>query len=171
MSIAFAMLSLLFLSAGLRAEQEVFPAMEATDLNKQSIRLPGGLAGELNLLLMAFERRQQADIDTWLGPLPALAGKHSQLAYYEIPVISRMNFVMRWVIDNGMRGGIPDKAQRARTITLYLDKKLFLAALDINSEQEIHALLVNRAGVVVWRSTGVASEEKLRSLEAFLDAQ
>ena len=153
------------------ADNPVFPSLEAADLNKQKIQLPGGLAGEVNVLLVAFQREQQADIDTWLPLLPTLVKKHSKLSYYEMPVISRSNFLMRWIIDNGMRGGIPDKQQRARTITLYLDKKPFLKTLEISSEDQIYVLLVNKSGEVLWRTEGLASQAKLESLEAYLDAR
>jgi hypothetical protein len=150
------------------ARNPVFPSLEATDLNKRKLQLPGGLAGEVNILLVAFQREQQDDINTWLPLLPALVKRNPKLAYYEIPVISRSNFLLRWVINNGMRGGIPDKEQRARTITLYLDKKPFLKALEISSEDQIYVLLVNKSGEVLWRTEGVVSQEKLESLRVFL---
>ncbi len=152
------------------ADNPVWPSLEGSDLNKRKIQLPGGLAGELNVLLVAFQREQQNDVDTWLPLLPALMKAHPKLAYYEIPVISRSNSLLSWIIDNGMRGGIPDKQQRARTITLYLDKKPFLKTLEISSEDRIYILVVNKNGKVLWRTEGVASQEKLESLEAFLNA-
>ena len=151
------------------AGNPVWPSLQASDLNKRKIELPGGLAGELNVLLVAFQREQQKDVDTWLPLLPALVKAHPKLAYYEIPVISRSNSLLRWIIDNGMRGGIPDKQQRARTITLYLDKKPFLETLEISSEDRIYVLVVNKSGKVLWRTEGVASQEKLESLAAFLN--
>lgn len=158
------------LTLGLAA-QPMFPTLEATNLNKQKVQFPGGLSGDLNLLLIAFQREQQAEIDTWLALLPAVVVRHPNFAYYELPVIDRPNFLLRWVIDTGMRGGIPDKQQRARTVTLYLDKKPFLATLQITSEATIHALLINRKGEIVWREQGRADTGKLESLEAFLRMQ
>ncbi|MEO5926651.1 MAG: hypothetical protein ABIR70_22745 [Bryobacteraceae bacterium] len=153
------------------SKSAVFPALEADNLNKQKLQLPGDLAGDLNLLLIGFQREQQTDIDTWLAPLPGVVIRHPNLAYYELPVIDRTNFMLRWVINTGMRGGIPDKQQRARTVTLYLDKKPFRAALQIESENTIHALLINKKGEVMWRAQGRADEGKLESLEAFLRMQ
>jgi hypothetical protein len=159
------------LASAMAASNPKFPSLTAADLNKQEVRLPGGLSGDWNLLLIAFQREQQKDIDTWLPVLPAVVQKHPNLAYYELPVISRMNFMMRWFVNTGMRNGIPDKQQRGRTITLYLDKKPFRDTLQIPSEDNIYALLVNKAGEVVWRTEGTVSEEKLRSLENFLNAR
>jgi len=145
-----------------------FPALEASNLNKQKMQFPQGLAGERNLVLLGFQREQQEDIDTWLAPLPALTKLHPDLAFYELPVIDRPNFLLRWIIDTGMRSGIPDKQQRARTITLYLDKKKFLKELQIESEKTIYALLIDKTGKVLWRAEGKADTSKLQSLEAFL---
>jgi hypothetical protein len=41
-----------------------FPALESETLEKQAIQLPQDFQGERNLLFIAFERKQQKDIDT-----------------------------------------------------------------------------------------------------------
>jgi hypothetical protein len=56
-------------------------------------------------------------------------------------------------------------------VTLYLDKKPFRAALQIDSEATIHALLINKKGEVVWRAQGRFDASKLEALEAFLRMQ
>lgn len=98
-----------------------FPVIEAESLRGRTVRLPADLRGERNLLLVAYEREQQADIDTWLAVLDTLAPRLPDFAYYELPTIGGGYKWMRAMIDGGMRQGIPDRAQRDRTITLYLD--------------------------------------------------
>jgi hypothetical protein len=159
------------LGVGLTAAEAKFPALESEDLNGRKRQLPGGLAGDWNVLLIGFQREQQKEIDTWLLALPALVTQHPRLAYYELPVIERSNPLLRWVIKNGMKSGIPDKQQRERTITLYLDKKAFRQDLQISSEDQIQVLVVNRAGEVGWRSEGLCTADKLQALEAFLDGR
>jgi hypothetical protein len=156
-------------ATSLTAADATFPTLEAADLNNGKKQLPRGLAGEWNALLIGFQREQQTEIDTWLPKFPPLVAKRPSLAYYELPVIERTNPLLRWVIQRGMRGGIPDKQQRDRTITLYLDKKAFRETLRIQSEDRICVLLVNRAGEVLWRTEGPATPDKVQSLEAFLD--
>jgi hypothetical protein len=152
----------------LAADKPTFPALQASNLNGQEMQLPSALAGDLNLVLIAFQRGQQKNVDTWLAHLPKIQQAHPKFAYYELPVISRLNAVTRWFIDNGMRSGIPDKAQRARTITLYIDKQPFRNALALPSEDRIYALLLNKQGEVVWRAEGDYTEESGRSLTDFL---
>ena len=116
--------------------------------------LPGDLEGEINLVLVAFQRWHQAWVDTWLPTAAKLAAAYPKFRYYEMPTIQRMNPLFRWSIDSGMRAGIADKQAHAVTITLYIDKAPFRAALDLPSEETIYALLIDRTGEVCWRAQG-----------------
>ncbi len=80
--------------------------------------------------------------------------------FYELPTIQRMSSVSQWFINEGMRAGIPNPKTRERTITLYIDKAAFKTALDIQDEQHITLLLVDRQGNVLWRQQGAYSPEK-----------
>ena len=130
--------------------------------------LPRDFAGQWNLVLIAFLREQQKDVDTWLKALPGVQKDHPRLAYYELPTIKKMSGMTRWFIDTGMRGGIPDPQQRARTITLYIDKEPFRRALALPSEDRVYGLLLNKSGEVVWRAEGLYDEAKGSSLREFL---
>ncbi|MEO8661923.1 MAG: hypothetical protein ABI693_25880 [Bryobacteraceae bacterium] len=151
--------------------QEVFPPLKAANLNGKDMAIPAEFEGDYNLVVIAFKRKQQANVDTWLKPMTKIAETHKSLRYYELPTIDKLNPVTRWFINNGMRSGIPDKAQRARTITLYIDKKPFKSGLKLPSEDTIHALLLDRAGLVVWRATGDYTEDYGKSLEQFLSGK
>lgn len=159
------------LSLAFAADQAVvFPTLTATNLAKQKVKLPQDFAGARNLLLIAFEREQQKDIDTWLPAAKALEASHPTFRYYELPAIGRYNPIMRWYLDASMRSGVSDNAARQRTIPLYRDKTAFRHALDIPGESAITALLVDKSGKVVWRSTGDFTEEKKANLIAELQA-
>lgn len=142
----------------------VFPEVEGSNLNGQKFRLPHDLEGRANIVLVAFQREQQADIDTWMPTLDSLVQGQSDLFYYELPTISRMNPVIRWFITRGMRGGIDDPEARHRTITLFIDKEPFREALNITHEDTIYILLVDPQGHVLWRTEGVYSDNKGREL-------
>ena len=158
----------LFLSATLLPAQNVFPPVKAANLSGKEMQMPGDFSGEYNLVLIAFERKQQTNVDTWLKPLVKLSEAHKGLRYYELPTIDKLNAMTRFFINTGMKSGIPDKAQRDRTITLYIDKKPFKDTLKITSEKTIYALLLDRKGDVVWRAEGDYTEDKGKELEQFL---
>jgi hypothetical protein len=147
-----------------------FPQASGSNLEGRAFQLPGDLEGELNLLLVAFQQWHQQWVDTWL-PLARLYAAHLPgLRTYELPVIQRLNLLARTWIDWSMRNGIQDAAVRSATITLYLDKESFRAALGIPNEVTIHILLVTRAGEVLWRSEGPYVAEKAAGLLAILQA-
>jgi hypothetical protein len=150
-----------------------FPTLTASNLEKRSFNLPTDFEGDNNLLLVAFEREQQKDVDTWLREMKRFENLNQGLGrlnfqYYELPTIERPMALTRWFIDSGMRRGIPDRNARERTITLYLDKKPFCEALLIDDQKTIYEFLVNRNGDVLWRSQGIFDEAKAASLSAAL---
>jgi hypothetical protein len=149
------------------APEGTFPKLIASNLEKQTLSLPEDFAGDPNLLLIAFQREQQANVDTWLRGMKrfeALPNFH----YYELPTIDRLNPIARWFINSGMRRGIPDSNARARTVTLYLDKVAFRKALNLPDEKQIYAVLVDSSGRVLWRAQGDFDESKAASLEKAL---
>jgi hypothetical protein len=145
-----------------------FPIVRADNLEKREFNLPAGFEGDRNLVLVAFEREQQKDVDTWLREMKRFEESDTGFRYYELPTIQRPNAFMRWFIDNGMRHGIPDRAARQRTITLYIEKKPFCDALRIADQKKIYALLVDREGKILWRSEGLFDEAKGASLRQAL---
>ena len=148
----------------------VFPQVNGNSLTKRKFTLPADFEGELNVVLIAFKRKQQEDVDSWTPHLRPLTADHPGLRVYELPVLPRTLTIMRGVIDGGMRGGIPDSAVRAATITLYISKGPFKRALAIQNEDSIEVVLVDRAGTIYWRTTGVFREAALLELERNLAA-
>ena len=136
-----------------------FPTVRGSNLEGKDFVLPGDFGGTLNLLFVAFQREQQAMVNTWLPFAKTLSERYLQVSYYELPTIERLNPLFQWFINRGMRSGIPDSTARATTITLYLDKPTFREALNIPHEDTIYVFLVNDTGQVVWRAAGVRTNE------------
>ena len=131
-----------------------FPKVEGRNLEGRAFHLPADFEGDVNVVLVAFKREQQADVDTWTPALKSLATGHPTMRVYELPTLGRRYRLIRSFIDGGMRGGIPDAAVRAATITLYIDKAPFERALGITSEDKIEVFLVDRTGRIHWRTRG-----------------
>lgn len=165
---SLAVLLTALLSAALVADSIRFPTVTSDNLEGKTFTLPQDFGGERNVLFIAFQRQQQAEVDTWVPFVKPLVARTPGTEYYEIPTIYRMIAPMRWMLNRGMRGGIDDLGARERTITLYLDKTPFKKALAIPDEKSIQVLIVDREGHVLWRTTGPFSEEKGASLEAAL---
>ena len=147
----------------------VFPSVSFDNLEGKTFNLPQDFKGDLNLVLVAFQREQQSDIETWFSVGDSLEKQYQQFAFYEIPTISRLNPVSRWFINTGMRAGINDEATRRRTITLYVDKQSFKDSLNIDSEDTIYPMLIIPTGDVLWRTRGVMSTDLKQDMLQFVE--
>jgi hypothetical protein len=148
----------------LRADGVHFPVVSGANLDRQEKVFPRDFEGELNLLFIPFLQEQQTVVNTWLPFAEKLESSTPGLVYYELPTIRSMPMVSRTFINEGMRAGIPDPKARQRTITLYIDLDEFMAATEIDGRNDVHTLLVNRNGDILWRTTGVYDEVKGEAL-------
>lgn len=147
-----------------------FPETSGKDLLRRSRNLPADFAGDLNIVLVAFQQWQQRQVDSWVPFLRTLENSMSSLRYYELPVIQQMNWLSETFINEGMRAGIPDPDTRERTITLYLDKTAFRQALGLDSEDTIHIVVTNRYGQVFGRLHGAFDPGKAAYLLELVQA-
>ena len=145
------------------------PTVTGNNLARKKMVFPDDFAGETNLVFIAFLRWHQDLIDSWVPFVEKLAQDYPTLQYYEFPTLPRRGFIYRTSLNEGMRAGIPNEATRARTITLYLDKRAFRRALDIDGEQKMWVYLFDKSGIVLWRTEGSFTAEKGEALSNVLD--
>lgn len=156
-------------NSALRPVPSGFPEVTGIDLEGKEVRLPSGLGGSPRIVVVAFEREQQADVDTWIRAAEPLLSARPGARLYEIPVIGSSSAPFRFWVNNGMRAGIPDEAARRRTVTVYTDRDGFFSTLGARRES-ITALLLDDSGRIAWRADGPADPGKVSSLGAAMDA-
>jgi hypothetical protein len=103
------------------------------------------------LLLCAYRRGAQADIDRWA----AFAARDlPQLAVFELPIIPAPVWrpLQGW-IDGGMRGGVP-RAQWSQVVTLYRDGAKARAFIGDAGGDRAQVVLLDAAGVVAFHDAG-----------------
>ena len=148
-----------------------FPTVKGSNLAGKEFTLPADFEGELNVVALAFQMWHQNEVNTWMPLFEQMEHQVPGLRAYELPVLRSMNRVSQWMIDQGMRGGIPDLATRSRTITLYTDKDRFRQALDLSSEDHITILLVDRRGEVMFRTQGAYRPDTAKELAGAVERQ
>ena len=136
-----------------------FSSVSGMNLNGTRFDLPRDFKGALNLVVVAFQREQQRDVDGWMPFLQTLAKNRNDVRIYELPTLGRRYRLIRPFIDGGMRSGIPDTTVRAATITLYIEKELFRRALQLPDEDRIYVLAVDREGRIHARADGLFTPE------------
>jgi uncharacterized surface protein with fasciclin (FAS1) repeats len=144
------------------------PSMSCETVDGQATTLPGDLLGDWNLLLIAYERWQQQEVDTWVELGKGLEAKYANFRWYEMPVLPEMTEARQTTVNMGMRMGIGDPDLRARTLTLFVDRDAFLERLGRDDMEHVHVALADRTGAIRWFSRGERSEEGARELEGLV---
>ena len=147
---------------------KIFPDVAGKNLDGKNFQLPQDFEGGMNLVFLAFQREQQLAVNTWLPTATLLEDLHKELRYYELPVHSCINPIVRRFLNRAMRVGIRYPGSREKTIPLYMDKDPFCKTLDISGEENIHILVLNDEARIVWRSEGSCNVEKAENLSDFI---
>ena len=142
-----------------------FQHVVSKDLAGNVIELPGGMSAERFVVLVAFEREQQHDIDGWVKGLQLDGGS---TPWIELPVIDNPGVVGRWFIDNGMRRGIANHETWKHVVTLYTRKRDFLKQVGIASESSVYALVVDRDGRILKSVQGPVTDKGAEEINAAL---
>lgn len=160
--------------AGLRgklgtAEPKQLPRLSGRALDGAQFALPADLRQPFNVILAAFRREQQPMVDGWLPWLSDLEQRRSDIAFFELPILSSAYNPVRWFIDGGMARGVPDQAAQARTITVYTDVDAALSGLGLTGTDTIAVLLVERSGRILHRELGSFDEQKAQQFASALE--
>ncbi len=144
--------------------QGTFPTVTSKNLNGTEVTLPRDLPGEPTIVFVAYKQDQQDDVNTWVNALGLDPARGA--AFVEIPVVGRGASLMRGIIDNGMRKGIPDVNMRGRTITLYESPSVINGPLGFTGTDSIRVMVVRRNGQVLWSTSGAATSDGVNALKS-----
>ena len=144
-----------------------FPSVAGRALSGETVRIPEDLFGAPALLLCAYRRGTQPDIDRWAG----FAGREFPwLAVYELPIIPSVVWrPFQSMIDGGMRGGVP-RRQWSHVVTLYEQGAKARSFLGDGGGRRACVVLLDADGVVTFCETGGYGETTARALAQALRA-
>ena len=147
-----------------------FPEVTGSNLEGRKYKLPGDFEGELNIVALVFFGNHQSWVNSWVPTASRLTRENPKLHFYEIPTLTNDNKPFQGLIDGIMHSGIPDRTARESTITLYLDRRVFLKTAGLPHDRTIYVLLVDRQGKIYWRGDGVFTPELAARLEEAIKA-
>jgi hypothetical protein len=144
-----------------------FPSVTGTALSGEQVRFPEDLMGAPALLLCAYRRGSQADVDRWAAfaahDLPGLTA-------IEVPIIPALIWrpLQGW-IDGGMRGGVP-RRQWSSVVTLYDQGAKAREFVGDGGGLLAQVVLLDAAGVVAFHDAGGFSATAAAGLAAAVTA-
>lgn len=147
--------------------EKKFPKLTGIDLNGNKKLLPESFDGKLNIVAIGFEREHQEAINTWIKLAHEIIAKNPEIKFYEVPLIYELSTFSRSWVNNGMRFGIQNEIARKRTITVYTNRDEFFNIMQMKGDR-IYVAIINKEGDILWITDGVASKEKIESMQKFI---
>ena len=135
-------------------------------MSRETIRFPEHLAGKPAVLLVAYRRDTQEDVDRWLQ---FLANDWPQVTRYEVPTIAGIIWrpLAGW-IDSGMRGGVPEN-KWSSVVTLYgRDATRLRDFLGDYGVPSAHVAVLDANGAVAWFNAEGYSDTRAREFSDVL---
>ena len=139
-----------------------FPEVTAESLAKTSESIPDSAKGKVTLIAVAFLQQSQPQLDSWLQPFAEKFGSEEEFTFYEVPMISSGYKFMKFVIDSGMRGGIP-KEKHKNVVTMYGDVEKYMNELNLEAKFG-YAFLLDKEGIIRWQGQGFSNPDSLKEL-------
>ena len=148
------------------------PTVSGSSLSGVEMTLPDDVSGEPAVLLVAYRRGTQADIDRWTAMIDR---ELPELRWLEVPTITSPVWrpFAGW-IDGGMRRGVPERLW-GNVVTLYGDAPRMRDFLGDVGGLTTHVVLLDSTGTVAlfWNEgfSPAASEELVRSVHRLRAAE
>ena len=139
-----------------------FPEVTAESLAKTRESIPESAKGKVTLIAVAFLQQSQPQLDSWLEPFINKFGSKEEFTFYEVPMISSGYKFMRFVIDSGMRGGIPQNKHK-HVVTMYGNVEQYMNELNLDARFG-YAFLLDKEGIIQWQGQGFSTTETLKEL-------
>ncbi|MDZ7793862.1 MAG: hypothetical protein U5P10_09290 [Spirochaetia bacterium] len=139
-------------------EGMIFPNLVAETLAGNQFQTPDPDGETSHVILIAFKRGVQAEIDEWLSALSGTVTNSSDIEMYEVPMLAGGFRLMSGIIDGGMRSGIPQE-KHSSVATFYGDIKRYKEILDMEQEDQCYLYIIDPQGTIRFAATGPPSPE------------
>jgi hypothetical protein len=147
---------------------KVFPNLSAETLSKKAIEFPKDVKGKPTIIVIAFKREAQNQIDPWLAAI-SKKYKKKEINYYEIPMMSGGYKIISGIIDGGMRGGVPP-ALHDFVASYYGNLDNYISYLNIKKDKNCYLFLLDKNGIIKFKTESTINPVKLQELETNIGA-
>jgi hypothetical protein len=146
------------------------PAINTKRLDQQPLQLPGQLAAERSLALVAYTKHQREEIQSWIRGMNLELD--SALPWFRISVLNDPGSeTARTAVEKRLLERYPNAADRARLVPVFTNREAFARAAGTSSTEHAAILVVDRNGRVLARAEGAYDEAKAQALRETLLAR
>ncbi|MGR3811000.1 hypothetical protein [Jiulongibacter sp. NS-SX5] len=144
-----------------------FPDIKIKTLSGQKLNIPSDLKGQNTLIILVFEEggkyeEPQAQAKKWIELYNSQL-QDSNINLLEIAMMSGKYRLMSFVIDSGMKSGIPPELHD-QVASFYGDKKKVMKDLNIYDLRRAYVYLLDQNGQVKYKTSGTPNENSAEEL-------
>ncbi|MGD0473373.1 MAG: hypothetical protein ABSB70_09140 [Candidatus Velthaea sp.] len=144
-----------------------FPEVQGENLAGQLLSFPADFRGACTIVLVAFDFKQRADLDTWAPFVERMTNGDAARARL-FPVLPQALRMMEKAIVLTMRKDATEPVAREATVPLFVDVDEFCAALEIADRALIHTFVVAEDGAIRAHCAGLYDDAAARTIEALV---
>ena len=146
-----------------------FPDISVKTLKGEKLEIPAGLKTEKTLLILVFEdggryEEPQAQAAKWIQWFEE---NFKEADYLELAMMSRKYRLMSFIIDSGMRSGIPQE-RHENVAAFYGDKRKYMQDLGIYDLRRAYVYLLGHDGKILFKTSGEPKDDHLGELSSIL---
>ncbi|WP_321278979.1 hypothetical protein [Marinifilum fragile] len=136
-----------------------FPTIHGELLSHKEISLPDHCRGKVSLLIVAFKRGTQPQIDSWTKPVLKEFSMYDEFRFIEIPMISNFYSWISNYIDNGMRKGIVPSMHK-NVMTYYGSLSDYYTYFGVEDKSLCYVFLLDKEGNIQFIDQGESQSHK-----------
>ncbi|GAB7086884.1 hypothetical protein [Marinifilum fragile] len=140
-----------------------FPTMNGELLSSKEISLPDHCKGKVSLLIVAFKRGTQPQIDSWTKPVLKEFSMYDEFRFIEIPMISNFYSWISNYINTGMRKGIVPSMHK-NVMTYYGPLSHYYSYFGVKDKKLCYVFLLDKEGKIQFMDHGESQSDKSKLL-------
>ena len=150
-------------------EAQSIPAFHGRSFAGDEVTFPHDLDRRIGILIVGFSKKSGENAKIWGAAIAHQFETDSQVVYYEMPVLEGVPSLIRGLVLRSMRHGM-SAAEQSHFAPVLQDEDKWKEAVHFNSPDDAYVLVLNRVGVVKWRTQGAMTASSRDSLASAVGA-
>lgn len=159
-------------------EGTAFPEMETATVDNKVVNLPADVSEKYTLLGLAYSKKAEDDLTSWFSPIYNKFIKKSTGVFASFTYDINVFFVPMFTGVKAAAEGTARKKAAEKLDPLLVPNILFYKgqlkpykdALEFDKKDVPYFFLVDKDGKIAFATSGAYTEDKMQSIEDFLDS-
>ena len=135
-----------------------------TNLSGQEVEWPKGLPGEKTVILLAYKRGQQSEVEDWVAQMGFTPSDN----FIQVLLMGRGARFVKGMIDGGLKKAFATKDWQERTYTIYQKASILNNPFGISDSKQMQVIVLQEDGKILGKVSGVADASKIKQVKSWM---